>query len=577
MKKVSIYTIALAVFLILYSLWIISQMNTIQLSYDESRHAAGGMLWYDYIKTIVSDGYVHFDDFVNQYQKMGYNAGWFANQDPAVDGLIRTPFYFLFGPTFFAIRVMALVCALISAVLLYLIGCYVTKKKIIALSAAIIMLMSTLFYMYTTIQALAPIPIIMMTLFWYYFTFIRISKKNYTLKLFKLGEVTFTVNFSWNILMGGLFLTLATLIQYAAALFIDIFFVMYILYLIIASYLKNRKISVRLISESGALQIIFIAFLQNLTFLLISYKWLKYNLFEMHWLERIRYYTSYASSCAHDLNYLSQKYPWIAFGTPFSNFTYMIHGYLQRTLFFTIFFAYTIYCLFKKKIEDEETKKHFIIITLFFLAIYLYFSFNMSNHQIRYIAHAFPFVILASAYGLYQLVFSKLKQNQVWIYGGIILLFVGGLFIVDGWMYDKTFQEFGSQNDELLDYLRSKPPAKVLLHAPGTGSSLPPQGDWYYNPDYVMFTFMRAKEGYNPFVFKQQGHLFEYQRDSLEAVDYAAKNLVQQLKTIPLNIPVYMIVYRYHEPGFYSAFGKHFLENGFSAQNLTYWTIYYRE
>ena len=572
-QKISIYFIILVIFLIIYGFWVSSSFNKIQMSYDESRHAASGMIWYDYLKTIVFDGYVPFNAFINQYQKMGYNAGWFANQDPPVDGITRVPFYMIFGTTFVGVRAIALVCAIMSGILIYVIGYKITKKRIVALSSAIILLMSTLFYMYSAIQALVPIQIVTMVLFWYYFTFIRIPKKNYKIRLFK----DTTIDFNWNILIGGLFLTFATLIQYSGALFIDLFFVLYVLYLMIAYLIKNRKVNLDLISKSGALQIMFVAFVQNLVFIMISWRWLQYNLFEMHWLDRILYYTSHVSSSLHDLNYLGLKYPFLASGTWFSNLTYMIHGYLQRTLFFTVFFAYALYLLFKNKIEDESIRKHLIIIALFFLAIYLFFSFKMSNHQIRYIAHAFPLVILASAYGLYHLIYSKFKQNQKLIYSGIIILFVVALFITDTWLYNKTYVEFGPKNDELLGFLSSKPEQKILLHAPGTGSSYPPGGDWYYNPDYVMFTFMRAKESYNPFNFKQQGHLYEYPRNSLDEVASGSKNLVNQLKTVPKNIPIYMVVYRYHEPGFYPAFGDNFLNDGYYALNLTYWTIYYKE
>lgn len=577
-SRISLYAIILVAFLIVYSFWISSTFNQVQLSYDESRHAAGGMIWHDYILTLVNDGYVHFSDYVNQYQKMGYNAGWFVNQDPAFDGIIRAIFYFIFGPTFFAIRFMALFSAIVSAILLYIIGCHITQKKSIALAAAIIMLMSTLFYMYTAIQALAPIPIIMMALFWYYFTFVREPKKSYRIKLFK--EIY--VEFNWGIILGGLFLTLATLIQYAAALFIDIFFVFYVIYLLISHYLKikknpEQKVSPSLISESGALQIIFVAFLQNLVFLLISYKWLKYNLFEMHWLERIKYYTSHQSTCLHDLNYLAIKYPWLGSETWFSNLTYMIHGYLQRTLFFTIFFGYALYLLFKKKIEDENLKKHLVIIALFFLAIYLYFSFRMSNHQIRYIPHVFPLVILISAYGLYRLIWTKFKKHQSLVFAGAVILFIVALFITDSWMFNRTYAEFGPKNEELLEFLQAKPSLKFLIHAPGTKPDIPSDRSWLYNPDLVMFTFMRVKEGYNPFIFSQQGQLFEYQRSSMAEVDSASKYLVQQLKSLPPNLPIYVVMYRFYEPEFFTAWGHNFLENGFSVQNLTYWTIYYRE
>ena len=578
--KISPYVIVLVLFLVVYSFWISSTFDKIQLSYDESRHAAGGMIWHDYIKTIIFDNYVPFDEFVNKYQQMGYNAGWFVNIDPPVDGLIRVPFYLIFGPTFFAIRFMALVCSIISAILVYIIALRITKKEIVALSSAIILLMSTLFYMYSAIQALAPIPIAMMILFWYYFTFVHESKKNYKIKFFK----DVYVSFNWNIIIGGLFLTLATLIQYAAAIFIDLFFVIYFIYLILGNYFEKRKekdyrLNWKIFNESGALQVVFIAFLQNLVFLIISWKWLKYNLFDNHFLERIITTSSQEiRDCTHDLNYLSLKYPWMGRGTSFSNFTYMIHGYLQRTLFFTLFFFYVIYLLIKGKIEDKETRKHIVIISLFFLAIYLYFSLKMSNHQIRYIVHAFPLVIIVSAYGLYYIINLKFKKHQKLIYFLVILTFVVSLFLVDTWMYNKTYQESGEKNDQLLDYLKSKQDFKILLHVPGTGSSETPTPtkSWYYNPDYVMFTFMRAKEGYNPFVFRQQGHLFEYRRDSLEAVDYNAKNLVEQLKGVK-NIPIYVVLYRYHESEFYNRWGHNFLENGFSVQNLTYWTVYYKE
>src|SRR3989344_1832083 len=369
--KISPYVIVLVLFLVVYSFWISSTFDKIQLSYDESRHAAGGMIWHDYIKTIIFDNYVPFDEFVNKYQQMGYNAGWFVNIDPPVDGLIRVPFYLIFGPTFFAIRFMALVCSIISAILVYIIALRITKKEIVALSSAIILLMSTLFYMYSAIQALAPIPIAMMILFWYYFTFVHESKKNYKIKFFK----DVYVSFNWNIIIGGLFLTLATLIQYAAAIFIDLFFVIYFIYLILGNYFEKRKekdyrLNWKIFNESGALQVVFIAFLQNLVFLIISWKWLKYNLFDNHFLERIITTSSQEiRDCTHDLNYLSLKYPWMGRGTSFSNFTYMIHGYLQRTLFFTLFFFYVIYLLIKGKIEDKETRKHIVIISLFFLAI----------------------------------------------------------------------------------------------------------------------------------------------------------------------------------------------------------------
>lgn len=573
MKKVSLYTIALAVFLILYSVWIISQMNTIQLSYDESRHAAGGMVWYDYIRTLAHDGYMPFKQFINQYQQMGYNAGWFVNIDPPVDGLIRVPFYALFGSTFFSVRLMALFSAIVSGILTYIIAYKITKKRPVALASTIILLMSTLVFMYTAIQALDAMPTIMTGLFWYYFTFVRESKKRY---LFHLGKAEFA--FTWNLFWGGLALTAATLIKYPAALFINLFFVLYILYLIASRYRQTKQFGLSMITESGALQIAFTAVIQNLIFLAISWKWLQYNLFENHFLERILYTSSTeVRDVTHDLNYLAVRFPWLGSGTWVSNLTYMIHGYLQRTAFFAIFFIFTLYLLAKKKIEDEETRKQFIIISIFFLAIYLYFSFRMSNHQIRYISYAFPLIIIGAAYGLYELINRKWPQRVLPVFFIILLLFAGTLFVLDKWMFNKTWQEFGSQNDELLEYLQSLSSPRFLLHAPGVGIVTPPNGSWYYNPDFVMFTFMRAKEGYNPFNFKQNAPLYEYNRGTPEAVEQASAYLVNQLKGIPAAVPVYIVLYRYHEPDFYTNFGNNFLKSGFQVKNLTYWTIYYRE
>lgn len=573
MKKVSIYTIALAVFLVLYGIWIVSQMNTIQLSYDESRHAAGGMVWYDYIRTIAHDGYMPFKQFINQYQQMGYNAGWFVNIDPPVDGLIRAPFYFLFGPSFFSVRLMAVFSAIVSGILTYLIAYKITKRRPVALASTIILLMSTLVFMYTAIQALDAMPTIMTGLFWYYFTFVREPKKKY---LFRLGKAEFT--FTWNLFWGGLALTAATLIKYPAALFIDLFFVLYALYLLAAHYRQNKRFGLSLLTESGALQIAFTAVIQNLIFLAISWKWLQYNLFENHFLERILYTSSTeVRDVTHDLNYLAVKFPWLGSSTWFSNLTYMIHGYLQRTAFFVIFFIFTLYLLAKKKIEDEETRKQFTIIFIFFLAIYLYFSFRMSNHQIRYISYVFPLIIIGAAYGLYELINRKWPQKVLPIFFVILLLFTGTLFALDKWMFNKTWQEFGSQNDELLDYLQSQPSPRFLLHAPGVGNIPTPTGLWYYNPDFVMFTFMRAKDEYNPFNFKQNAPLYEYNRGTPEAVEQASAYLVNQLKGIPSSVPVYVVLYRYHEPSFYENFGNNFLKSGFQVKNLTYWTVYYRE
>jgi len=577
MKKISIYTIALAVFLILYSLWIFSTMSQIQMSYDESRHAAGGMVWYDYIRTVLYDGYMPFKQFINQYQQMGYNAGWFVNIDPPVDGLIRVPFYALFGPTFFSVRLMALFSAIVSGILTYLIACKITKKRPIALASTIILLMSTLFFMYTAVQALDAMPTVMTGLFWYYFTFVREPKKKY---LFRLGKAEFA--FTWNLFWGGLALTAATLIKYPAALFIDLFFVLYAVYLIVNRYYQTKQVNLSLFTESGALQIAFTAIVQNLILLAISWKWLQYNLFENHFLERIMYTSSNeVRDVTHDLNYLAVRFPWMGSGTWFSNLTYMIHGYLQRTAFFAIFFVFTVYLLLKKKaeegIEDAETKKQFTIITIFFLAIYLYFSFRMSNHQIRYISYAFPLVLIGAAYGLYEMISRKWPQRILPIFFVAVLLFAGALFVLDNWMYNKTLKDFGSQNDELLTYLESLPSPRFLLHAPGVGNIPAPSGSWYYNPDFVMFTFMRAKEGYNPFNFKQNAPLYEYPRGTANEVEQASAYLVNQLKGIPTTVPVYVVLYRYHEPEFYTNFGNNFLKNGFQAKNLTYWTIYYRE
>ncbi len=573
MKKISIYTIALTVFLILYSTWIISSMNTIQLSYDESRHAAGGMLWYDYIRTIAHDGYMPFKQFINQYQQMGYNAGWFVNIDPPVDGLIRAPFYVLFGPTLFSVRLMALFSAIVSGILTYIIAYKITKRRPVALASTIILLMSTLVFMYTAIQALDAMPTIMTGLFWYYFTFVREPKKKY---IFRLGKAEFA--FTWNLVWGGLALTAATLIKYPAALFIDLFFVLYAMYLLVARYRQIKQFKFSLLTESGALQIAFTAILQNLIFLAISWKWLQYNLFENKFLERIVYTSSTeVRDVTHDLNYLTVRFPWLGSGTWFSDLTYMIHGYLQRTAFFAIFFIFTLYLLARKKIEDEEIRKQFIIISIFFLAIYLYFSFRMSNHQIRYISYVFPLVIIGAAYGLYESISRRWPQRILPVFFIVILLFAGTLFILDEWMFNKTWQEFGSQNDELLDYLKSQPSPRFLLHAPGVGNIPAPNGLWYYNPDFVMFTFMRAKEGYNPFNFKQNAPLYEYNRGTPEAVEQASAYLANQLKSIPASVPVYVVLYRYHEPSFYENFGNNFLKNGFQVKNLTYWTIYYRE
>ena len=152
--KSKTYRIIFVLFLVLYSIWISSSFNEIQLSYDESRHAASGLIWYDYIRTISSDGYVEFGTFVNQYQQKGYNAGWFANQDLPGEGILRAGFYMIFGTSFFAIRIFTLVCAIISAILTYMIALRITKKESIAFASSLMLLMSTLFFMYSACMSL---------------------------------------------------------------------------------------------------------------------------------------------------------------------------------------------------------------------------------------------------------------------------------------------------------------------------------------------------------------------------------------------------------------------------------------
>ncbi len=570
--KSKTYRIIFVLFLVLYSIWISSSFNEIQLSYDESRHAASGLIWYDYIRTISSDGYVEFGTFVNQYQQKGYNAGWFANQDLPGEGILRAGFYMIFGTSFFAIRIFTLVCAIISAILTYMIALRITKKESIAFASSLMLLMSTLFFMYSAIQSLAPIPNVMMVLFWYYFTFVRKVKKQYKISL-GTGMV---VRYNHNILFGGIFLTWATLIKYSAALFIDIFFVLYMVYLIGSYVRRHKKISLGAITSSGVIQIAFVALIQNLIFLLVSYKWLKYNLFDMGWLQRIQFYSGTVTSASHDLNYIGNRFPWMDVGL-FSDWTYMIHGYLQRTGFFILFFFVALYMLFKKKIEDTYTRRHFILISLFSLAVYLYFSLQMRNHQIRYIVHPFPFVIIMSAFGLYYVV-NKYKKSRIFVtYSVVVLAFVVGLFFLNTWIYDQTLSQFGEKNDELYDYLSSKQDPKFLIHTRQYGPAIRPP-NWYYNPDYVMFTFMRTKQGYNPATFTQQAPLVEFRENTPMSYEQATPGLVGQLDQISAKVPVYVVVFRHNtDGGLYSLFGQSLLDKGFVQHNLTYWIVYQKE
>jgi hypothetical protein len=203
----------------------------------------------------------------------------------------------------------------------------------------------------------------------------------------------------------------------------------------------------------------------------------------------------------------------------------------------------------------------------------------MSNHQIRYIVHAFSLVIILSAYGLYHLINFKFKQKQLVVYTAVIMVFVISLVFLNNWIYDRTYKEFGPKNDELFDFLKAKPDPKFLLHAAGgAGINIPGGSQWYYNPDFVMFTFMRSKEGYNPFTFKQNAPLFEFQRDTPYSIEEYSVPLAKQLKDIAKDVPVYVAIFRYYEHNeINTIFGDSLLKNNFSSLNLTYWTVYYKE
>lgn len=508
MKK-SIYFWILIVFLILFASYQIILKSNLTLGWDEGRHANSAHIWYDYYKTILSGDIKSYKNFLNEYEQKGYNVKWYGIFDPPFQGMYTGFWFLIFGDSIVTARlsILILVCAL--SFFLYFLANKILKEEKLALAVVVLYLLSNPMNEFSNEVILEPL-ISLAFVAWFYFTFYR-EKSN------------------WDILWGGLFLTMASLMKYHTMIFSTGFIGVYLIYLLIKkNYPTFKKYIITYAIQCG-------------TFLLIGGWWIYYSLIQNNVWQRT---LEEGAGRARE---------W--------TFTYLTF-YFRDTWFATwglVFFI--IFLLFDWKNVNKKILS--LVITIYIIATFL-----ISNQQLRYALVVLPFVYLLIIHGL--IVVSrgipyrdKYSNKVFWAF------FIVAILLSANSSYQDTIKRKvdmnGYQDYELLDYMKSVPEPKLLVNL-----KTPADIDtthYYYNPDQFIFLTMMANKESNPILMKQ----YSYYIDLKGVADPSP--VIASIEEFPANKVI--VIFKYERVGYEGMIAKiEPLLLNYTKKELKWWFVY---
>ena len=513
----NIYIWILIVFLILFASSQIILKSNLTLGWDEGRHANSAHIWYDYYKTLLSGDFKSYKTFLNEYEQKGYNVKWYGLFDPPFQGMYTGLWFLILGDSVVIARlsILILVCAL--SFLLYFLANKILKEEKLALAVTVLYLLSSPMWEYSNEVILEPI-ISLFFVGWIYFTFYR-----------EKG--------SWDILLGGLCLTAASLMKYHTLIFAVGFIIVLLIYWTIKKEYQTIKKYFMVYALQGVLYVAFAGW------------WMYYSLIQNNVWQRM---LEEGAGRAREWTF--------TYLTFYFRDTWPATWGLVLFVFVPLFFK-----------EGREFLKKNLRLVLCILIIYIIATALISNQQLRYAIHLLPllYIIIIKGIDLYGKWIDNIEVIKMKI--SFWILFILIIIMCSVFDYKDTINRKvnmnGYQDYELLDYMKKVPEPKLLVNLK-TPADIDTTG-YYYNPDQFIFLTMMANKESNPILMKQYSYYID-----LKGIE-DPKPVINSIEEFPANKAI--VIFKYERVGYEGMIAKIepiLQELNYTKKELKWWFVY---
>lgn len=536
------HTIFLLLFII-FLLFILNLNIDFYSATDESLHQAQGYFYYDYFKTLISGDIMGLNKFLQLYNQK-FESWYIAAYHPPLQAMFKALLYAILGANDITAKISVEILFIFGIILIFKLGNAIFKNKTHALATAILygLLPVNFFYGRNTFLTCG---ISTMIVGWFYYFF----KESRYLKI-KFGESRI-IRININNIISALFLTAATLMKYHSLIYVFIFILILSLYELLKKIKYKTQFNFIYIKK-------FIS--QSIIFIILSFWWLKFSLFDQHFLKRVFFeglghkfydYTFWHFSLGKNLGLITQ-------------IIYYPLSLIYHTNYIALFIIFSLRNLIPKVLKfDDEIK---IKILFFVIAVYLFATFGLGNNQLRYAIHMVPFVTILVIDGILRFASwlrTKLKINLSIIFGLICI----ALILSDIHHTFSYIEKRGKQTNELYNYFLTQPEPRLVIYMHGFEN-------FTTSNFQVAFNLMRTKKEYNP---KYMQTYFRWVSYETLFNDKVYKNFIDNLNSLPIKKIIVVPQHTYHIEGFLKKFDKDLLSKNFSRINLTHFTLYTKD
>ncbi len=428
-------------FLIIYFVFYLILCNFLtnpSLNWDESVHAAAGVFFADYFKTVLSGELISLPDFYNQYSQV-YPIRWAALYHPPAHAILEGILFPFFGINELVSRLATQIFVIVGLYFFYLL----LRKKFgyrTSLLTTILLSLSPIFFRWAR-EPLVDSSLAAMMIVWYYNFFHQKGIK----KMF----------------LGTIPLLAAFMLKYTSIIFLSAFI---FAYFIIEWAVKKRI-------RSG---MIFRFAIQFTLCLLIALPWLQFSLIDNDMIRHYHYYSQNQGIIENDPNW---KEP--------AGWTYYVTGFFEQT---SGLFLLGILGLFHKSKGKLSLRFNTFLerAALFIIIVYLVSTF-IDNKDLRYTLPAVPFLFILFANFLEKLD-KKFFNAVIVLSAGLILLSTLPLFV----------QRENVNVKEVVSFAED-PKMVYYLICTNKDWGCPDYGT--HSPELLEWEFMKNKKQFNPFKF----------------------------------------------------------------------------
>jgi len=563
------YIIFTAIFVILL-LFFLQYKGDFEIGYDESRHALQGIVFYDYLKNGLSGGGWSLTEFLNEYTQKYRNIGYQAIHDPPMRAITQAIIYSIFGVTVFAARFATQIFVILGTFLLYFLSLKIFKSRPLAFSVAVLYALLPHTYYFSRFSFVS-IPIAFSCIGWFYFLLYAKPRK-FVIKISSNLKIRLDIT----LLISSFFLILFTLMKYQGIMYVTLFYILYILYLLFANRHKanisDYQDTFLYLKESGAWNIIKKAFWQAVVFIIFAGPWIYFALFKQSHLKRLIWEGLQLPVFSYSVDWgFTPAGEW-SFGT-LGKILFAPGSLIYYTKFFALFALIPVLAYIFSKARKETFMAKHMPVFLWILAVYIVFSFVLSQHQLRHAIQMVPFVIIAMVAGIVEFSgFIRRKADFTKAFA-IIFIIIAAVFVnVDIGIAKSHMNDFGEIDNEITNHFKKEHLPRIVINLRARGEN---QKDYYYSPDMFMFKIIPTESEFNPSKIQQIVQYLNWEGMIEENEQY--KQVLESLNNIDQSLSVYIVMYRFSSHENMIVPVTEILEGyNWEKQELTNWIVYKR-